>query len=317
MFKKIDPTKVVVVDRDDYDERVADREAVGNKLNELEKNHEDLLSCIATILCEHDQPSLLGIAGHLARHYEDTPVEEWTKTLLAFGERLKGAQTPAPRVTLPSLDEEAPKFKRGDIVRRRNTFPPNQYKVIGFDRNRVEIQTTIPGELPGRTYVEAHELELVPPAPTPAPKFKRGDRVIDKLSGALASFVEMHPTQSDVCLVKFDADRDDSDAKDGRWTRIEGLDPAPAPDDGAYLSDAEDRELVAMGREIWKKWAIKPSLPLSAGAIADCANRIQFEFDGREMRDLYDSSVVPRLTDANRALLRRVARERKAEKGSE
>ncbi len=314
----IDLTEVVILDRREFVNMAWSERTALEKFAVVSTTYDDLLGHIATIICGHDRDALLCISEHLAGHYKDTPLDEWTKTMLEFGERLREpekAAPPAPKVTLPDLDEKpAPKFNRGDIVCRRNTLSPNKYKVIGFDRDRVEIQTMIPGELPGRTYVEAHELELVPVALTQ--KFKVGDRV-----RVTTQFLKCHGrigTISQYIARRLGFDYEvafgDEDKGGLRMFNSDELELFPALDDGAFLSDEEDARLVKMGREMWEEYVYDHRLGEAPVGCIEVGN-IRFRNDPNDevdktWRDLFLSSPPGLITPANRALLRRVERER-------
>ena len=100
---------------------------------------------------------------------------------------------------------------------------------------------------------------------------------------------------------------------DATAPRVERPFVEPAP--GAFLSAEEDRELVAMGREIWSEWPGDWTIP--AGAIwFRVSDQDFFISDGEEKETHQVFAPTPdnpeHLTDAARALLRRVRDERKS-----
>jgi len=88
----------------------------------------------------------------------------------------------------------------------------------------------------------------------------------------------------------------------------------PAPDDGAFKSAEEDAELVAMGKMIADQWKVGEGEKVApVGSVMAVGHHVLYcwHYDGRIEPLCYDSDRRgTKITNENRALLRKVRRER-------
>ncbi len=228
-----------------------------------------------------------------------------------------------PRVERPFVEQE-PKFKVGDKVRLLHDA--TSFLTRGTVGTIEEIRENKPEGIIVYLFVHGHApktlvfedaLELVEEPAPDAPKFKVGQRVRIIALGWNAfkeGTVFRMPEDSESGYIQVKDSEGTGSPYNFLAEELEAIPELPAP--GAFLSADEDRELVAMGREIWSddsKVGFLGLVPI--GSIAN-DKTIKVRHTGTGEGN-WESAFAPtpdnpeHLTDAARALLRRVRDERK------
>lgn len=304
MFKKIDLSRVVIVPREEYDrlKRAASERAMflANSTDSMKYMREQQIAAA------------------------------------------KRADATAPRVERPFVEQEpkaepvvvrpTPETPRGTKVRFTDVFSKH-FGVVGdieshgsslrqMDRCRVKIWETAlqAGCVATEHYDELEVVESAPavdPAPD-APKFKVGQRVriiapswnafkegtIAKLTEDMnGGYISVNDSEGTGLPYNFVAEE------------LEAIPdpPAVAPAPGAFLSIDEDRELVAMGREMCAEWDRQSDgCPAPRGTIM-AIGHIKWSDEHLDCSAAFAPTPAnpEHLTDAARAHLRRVRDERK------